>query len=149
MKCKDLYHLRLHIGHIQNAGQNFWNIAKKSSKVGKDQKTSKFVFVYILTGIANVFGSGHQANSPLNFDIFLIFLNFITLQVVHQNISHLQQKVFYNRNQVPFYLRQNRPALNIINVRNIMTRIIASSTMWNHVLLLKRFFSCSLYNQFK
>ena len=112
MKCKDLYHLRLHIGHSYNAGQNFWNIAKKSSKVGKDQKTSKFVFVYILTGIANVFGSGHQANSPLNFDIFLIFLNFIILQVVYQNISHLQQKVFYNKNQVPFYLRQIRLALN-------------------------------------
>ena len=73
-------------------GQNIWNKEKKSSKTGQDQKTFDTYFCILFDcycqSLISRGETGRWAISPSKFEIFLLFPNFLSAQV----LSHSQTR---------------------------------------------------------
>ena len=71
---------------------------KKSSKTEKDEKILVTVSVEFLTAVSKSFisrgKSGHQALYPLNFDLFVIFSNFLKPKLVWEFVRELLCNIF-------------------------------------------------------
>ena len=72
---------------------------KKSSKTEQDERILVTVSVEFLTAVSRSFvsggRSGHQALYPLNFDLFVIFSNFLKPKVVWEFVRELLCNIFF------------------------------------------------------